>query len=240
MRNQILLRAMFVLLLILPSSAGAANVTDDPEREAFERGGQAFARGNYPVAIEEYRQSLATFGPRFAEAHYNIGVCYYELGSLDDAINWYRAAIKAKRGAYPGALFALGVVLEDLRKYDEARVAFRQAIETSKGKHAGAHFRYGLSLHRERDYEGAMESYRRALVHKDGPFPACHNNLGVVMAILGRMGDAEREFDMAVKQSKGRFNDATHNLHLCRSLSVAKSRALVAQAQWSVVGSEGQ
>lgn len=237
MRNQVLLTSLLGLLLSISASAAAL---DDPEREAFERGGHAYGRGDYRLAIEEYRQSLATFGPRYAEAHYNIGVCYYELGQVNNAVTWYRAAIKAKRDRYPAALFALGVALEDLREYEEARAAFKQAIAVSKGRHAGALFRFGLSLHREKDYEGAIESYRRALATKEGPFPACHNNLGVIMAMLGRLSEAEREFDIAVKQSKGRFDDAQHNLHLCRNLSIAKSQSLIAQGQDSGIGGQGQ
>ena len=183
-----------------------------------------------------------TFGPRYAEAHYNIGVCYYELHQTEEAATWYRAAIKARHGRYPAALFALGVALEDLGMREKGKAAFKDAIEASGGRHAGALFRFGLALHREGDYEAAMVHYRRALAHNNSPFPACHNNLGVVLAINGRLSEAESEFDTALTQSKGRFEDARLNLELCRSLTVSKSRAYIAKLRTTggVIESQGQ
>src|SRR5258706_4436239 len=102
MRNRIFYVSLLLVLLVAQAPYGKA--ADDPDRDAFDRGSQAYARGNYRLAIEEYRESLATFGPRYAEAHYNIGVCFYELGQTKEAATWYRAAIKAKHWRYPTAL----------------------------------------------------------------------------------------------------------------------------------------
>ena len=129
MRNKILYTSL--LLAVLLAGAPFGRAADDPDRDAFERGGEAYERGNYRLAIEEYRQCLATFGPRYAEAHYNIGVCFHELGQTKEAITWYRAAIKARRGRYPMAHFALGVALEEMGRREEGKAAFNEAIEAS-------------------------------------------------------------------------------------------------------------
>ncbi len=50
--------------------------------------------------------------------------------------------------------------------------------------------------------------------------PASHNNLGVMLARLGFLKEAEKEFVIALKHSEGAFDDAAHNLKLCRSLMV--------------------
>jgi hypothetical protein len=87
-----------------------------------------------------------------------------------------------------------------------------------------------------------MHHYRRALAHESGPFPACHNNLGVILAIDGRVSEAEREFTIALNQSKGRFEDARLNLELCKFLTVSKSRTYLAKLRTSggAVESQGQ
>jgi len=45
-----------------------------------------------------------------------------------------------------------------------------------------------------------------------------------MLAQLGFMKEAEKEFVIALKASNGRLGDATHNLNLCRSLTAASIR----------------
>jgi hypothetical protein len=48
---------------------------------------------------------------------------------------------------------------------------------------------------------------------------ASRNNLGVMLARLGLLKEAEKEFVSALRESNGRSEDAAHNLTLCRSLT---------------------
>jgi tetratricopeptide (TPR) repeat protein len=120
-------------------------------------------------------------------------------------------------------------VLEDLGRWGESKAAFNQAVKASGGKQVEAIFRLGLALHRDGDYKAAVEHYRKAIEISGDRIPACHNNLGVVMVALGRFDQAEREFETALEQSKNGFDDARHNLRLCRSLLASYSPALVAE-----------
>src|SRR5215475_12989966 len=137
MRNRI-----FITLLFLALAAAAAGVKaqiNDAD-EAIERGSEFFNRGQYELAIFEYRGALNWPGAHQARAHFNIGVCERRLGHPREALTEYRAAIKLREGKYPSASYALGVTLQDLRRYQEAREAFAQAVKGSGGKHAEALF----------------------------------------------------------------------------------------------------
>lgn len=201
---------------------------DDLDGDAVRRGNDAYARGQYEAAISEYRQ-VSRLGEHYAEAEYNIGVCYHEMGKLSDALVHYTTAIKARRGRYANALYAEGVVLEELDRRDEAKEAYARAIESRDGPHVGALFKLGFMNQREGKHPAAENLYRRALALSRQRFPACHNNLGVVLALEGRYNDAEREFAAAIRDSKGKFEDARLNLDLCRQLMVTESRALLAR-----------
>ncbi len=156
---------------------------------AIARGNRSFARKHYEAALREYESVPSSAGENYAQALYNIGVSYYELWRTAEAIDFYRRAIAARHGHYPRASYALGVAFEEQGQLTEAEEAYRQSIIESRGE-------YSTGLH----------------------VPASHNNLGVMLARLGRLREAQHEFEIALSQTGGAFDDATRNLKLCRSL----------------------
>jgi tetratricopeptide (TPR) repeat protein len=213
-------RLMLAVLLALFTYAAA--MAQAGAQDAIKRGNQRYSRGEYEAAIKEYRQVPQGEGETYAQALYNIGVCYYELRRTEDAIGMYRRAVESKGGRYPKALYALGVALEVSGRLAEAKEAYRQAIETSDGKYteerfAVAHYRLGLLFGREGSYEKAAALFSEALTRSREKFPAAHNNLGVMLALAGRNAEAEREFETALRQATDDFQEAAYNLKLCRS-----------------------
>jgi len=96
-------------------------------------------------------------------------------------------------------------------------------VEASGGKHALAQYMLGLLAMNEGDDRAAAALFSAAVASADGHFPASHNNLGVMLARGGRLAEAEREFEVALRQAGGEFQEATHNLELCRSLRLTAS-----------------
>jgi tetratricopeptide (TPR) repeat protein len=146
------LNAIWTMLLLFTTAIFA----DDGAAEAIQRGNEAYARGHYQLAIFEYQAALTVDARRhYVTAQYNIGVCYFKLGRLSDAVREYRAAIAAAKGQHSMALYALGIALEDLGRWEEATAAFTRAVEISGGRHPEALFELGLIRHREGDFEAA-------------------------------------------------------------------------------------
>jgi len=180
----------------------------------IKRGTELFKQQDYQLAIKEYQRVSESNPDEYAQAQYNIGVCYYELWRTDDAIAFYRRAIELKRGKYPVASYALGVAYEDQNKLGDARVAYRSAL---KG-YAVATYRLGVVFAKEGDVVSAAE-YFKAANRKRGPHvPASHNNLGVMLAQMGKFSEAEAEFSEALRLADGRFDDAAYNLELSKKL----------------------
>ena len=195
-----------------------ASVSAQSSRTAIEGGNKLYAESKYELAIREYRRVGPSNREAYAQAIYNIGVCSYELWRTDEAIAVFKEAIALKHGNYPKASYALGVALEDVQKLAEAKDAYRQSIQASQGELALPIYRLGVLLANEGDTEAAANHFREASKRRGEHTAASHNNLGVMLARLNRLGDAEAEFEIAVRQSTNGFADAEHNLRLCRSL----------------------
>ena len=67
------------------------------------------------------------------------------------------------------------------------------------------------------DYEKALSLFSEAINRSKDHFPSGHNNVGVTFALLGRLTEDEREFEIALEQTSHRYDDARHNLAVCRS-----------------------
>jgi Flp pilus assembly protein TadD len=89
-------------------------------------------------------------------------------------------------------------------------------------------YRLGLLKAQAGEFKRAAELFRDAASRNGPHVPASHNNLGVVLARLGFLKEAEKEFAIALKASDGVFEDAAYNLKLCRSLMISSAIAV----QW--------
>jgi tetratricopeptide (TPR) repeat protein len=169
-----------------------------------------FHRGQYELAIFEYRGALNCPGGHRARARFNIGICNHRLGRTREAVADYRAVIQLREGQYPSASYALGITLQGLQRYREAREAFAQAVKSSGGKHADALFELALESQRDGADRAAFDHYRQAVGRSNDRIPACHNNLGVILAKAGMLEESIREFELAVTRSRGKLAEASH------------------------------
>jgi tetratricopeptide (TPR) repeat protein len=71
----------------LPAGARA-----DAVGEAFKKGNEAYFRGEYETAIEDYER-VATLGVVHEDLYYNLGNAYYRAGRLGPAIFNYERAL---------------------------------------------------------------------------------------------------------------------------------------------------
>lgn len=101
-------------------------------------------------------------------------------------------------------------------------------MKSSGGKHAEALFELALESQRAGDDRAAFDHYQQSIKQSKDGIPACHNNLGVMLAKSGMMEEATREFEIAVKQSRGKFAEASQNLARCRQMINASSPGMIA------------
>ena len=186
-------------------------------QSALTRGDAFVAQENYNAAIEEYSRVSVNDANSYARAIYNIGVCHYELWQTEEAIAFYKRAIELKRGNYARASYALGIALEDQGRLAEAKQAYARA----RNNFAPAIYKLGVLEARSGELSKAADLFRDAASRKGRHVPASHNNLGVMLARLGLLKEAEKSFIVALKESDNHLDDAAHNLKLCRSLMLS-------------------
>lgn len=207
-----------ILLLITLSAIPVASQSRSANQSALDKGNSLVSRGNYEEALNYYR-TIAPESREYAIALYNIGVCHYELWQTDGAIDFYKRAIKERNSKYPRASYALGVALEDAGRLAEAKQAYEETLRVADN-YSPASFRLGVIASNEGNVETAARLFRRALRQTGEHVPASHNNLGVMLARMGRLVEAKKEFALAMELSNGSLADAQHNLDLCRHLLV--------------------
>jgi Tfp pilus assembly protein PilF len=126
--------------------------------------------------------------PKYAQAHYILGIALASKGKLDEAIACFRKAIDLEptnRALHDN----LGKALSENGQVDEAIVCFRKVIDLDP-KNAKAHYNLGHALcHGKGQLHEALACYRQAIA-LDAKYAEAHCNLGSVLAAQGRFAES--------------------------------------------------
>jgi tetratricopeptide (TPR) repeat protein len=148
--------------LVFDFAAGAAAAAQVPmlrgPRDWFRIGVEAEAAGRLDDAVRAYENALT---PADAEAHFNLGNCYYALRRRREAQLRFEAAVAA-RPDYSEAWNNLGVVRGEVGDRDGAITALRQALAIVP-HYADAHYNLAEALAVTGDLEGARRHWRAYL-----------------------------------------------------------------------------
>ncbi len=155
---------LFILLLL----AGPlyAQETKEEGRNPSPREIEAakeHAKGTEQMLAKKYKEAIVFFrraidlNPDFAEAYYNLGVSYEELGKHDDSIETLNKAIQlAPQNA--NAHYALGYAYCQLKRYKESIDAFERSLALKSGN-AFARKKLGSAYLAMGNKEKAQEQY---------------------------------------------------------------------------------
>jgi tetratricopeptide (TPR) repeat protein len=90
MRRKILIKALFIIIFSLAISCHAQEGQSNLER-IFYRGNDAYEKGEYSKAIDEYEGIIAA-GYESGPVYYNLGNAYFKTGDLGKAVLDYERA----------------------------------------------------------------------------------------------------------------------------------------------------
>lgn len=133
-------------------------------------------------AIEHFYKAIA-IEPKFAEAHYNLGILYRQTGNLREATKYFVKAIKHK-DHYQLAIFALGETLRIQRKYSQSNLYLKKYLEYSKGydeyikKNFQAHYLIGTNCFKLKETKKAISHLSKAIELN----PEIHPNTYLLLA----------------------------------------------------------
>jgi len=133
----------------LPAPAAPPAAAPPPPRELYSQAYADYARGNYDLAIQEYREYLRNYPNTDLSdnAQYWIGECYYSKGRYNEAVAAWDELLRDYPASdkIPDARYKKGVTLERLGRRREALVEYRNVVERYPNSEAGRKAREKLN-----------------------------------------------------------------------------------------------
>jgi tetratricopeptide (TPR) repeat protein len=205
-------------------AAGAPGEASSPSAEVFDRlvreGASierflelGLATGEPALRERAYRHALS-IAPESALSHLCLASAFSEQGKGREGIAELRNAIELEP-ELDVAHYELGKGLIRTDDLAGAAAAFRRTVELLP-EYAPAWSNLGAALGELGDLPGAVEALTQAVAH-DRFSHVLHNNLGVTYRNLGRLEEAESEFELVLRLAPdfvfGQYNLAhTHYL----------------------------
>jgi tetratricopeptide (TPR) repeat protein len=148
------------------------------------------------LAVRAYQQACDLRADHF-EAHLNLGVCYHQLGELDQAIQNYEAALKID----PQNAFAytnLGAAYDSRGKFYEAIRMYKRALELGDNQPMVL-VNLGATYVKQGRFPAAMESFRRA-IEMDPNLSVGQQWVGYCNYKMGRYDEALAAYGRAIQR----------------------------------------
>src|SRR5262245_63631967 len=117
----------------LPKLPAFTEITPGNPDQLFAAAYSDYSRGNYPLAISEFRQYVETYpSSELADnAQYWIGECYFSMKKVSEAIAEFDKVVLLfpKGDKVPAARFKKATALRELGQLDAARAEFSAIIK---------------------------------------------------------------------------------------------------------------
>jgi tetratricopeptide (TPR) repeat protein len=146
--------------------------------------------------------------PDNAQAHFNLGLAYYHLGQVGNAIRAFERAIRLD-DAMPATHFQLALCHYRRGAMAECVTASRRAIQLNPAS-APAHFRLAIALFHLGRLEEAADAFE-ATLGADAEYVIAWYHLGVIRE---RQDDADRAAECFERVVEANPDDASAHYHL--------------------------
>ncbi len=191
------------------------------------------ANNDYESAVKDFNQA-ASLKPDYAEAYYNLGVTFREMGNSDSAIIAYQKALNCNNH-YANAHNNLGQIFLVKGEFDSAVDHLEWAVALNP-EFSEAHNNLGSTYLELNKNDDAIKSYKKALEFNPN-YAIASNNLGISYQRVGKVDLAIENFENAIALSPG-YATAHHNLsgvktYKPKDLQVIQMKSLLSSKQLS-------
>lgn len=226
------MRSIFILALIITTTA-LVNGQSPRTTEMLNSGIAAAKLGDHGTALARFTEVHGRIehegasGRFFALTHYNLGVSLYHRRQLPEAIGHLEKALRFSNQMHPRAHYLMGLIRFELEDIEGAERSLRRSIALSADD-AEAWYDLAFVHLAAKDHEAAKKAFSRAAKLGASGSAASLNNLGVLLAMEGRIAAAMIEFEKAAAADGTGI--ALENLEKCRRLADNPSVADAATA----------
>jgi tetratricopeptide (TPR) repeat protein len=156
------LLSLFSISIIFPCMevTAADNSSQNPEvQKHIDKGIQFGNEGDFEKAISEFKEVLK-LDPKNVHAYNNIGVAYFRIGNLDEAITYYTKAIDL--GIADASMYFFRGQIYGKYKYEDAKAIkdYTKAIELQP-KYSRAYLNRALSYSMLKEHDKAIADYNK-------------------------------------------------------------------------------
>ena len=214
------MRSIFIFAIIITNSIFVSAQTTSA-LEFFNNGLEATKKGDNEAALVHFNATHAAIERDgaadrfFATVHYDLGATLYKLRRPSEAVNHLDKALRFSKQMHPHAHFVMGLLKFDLGDLKAAQAAFRNSIALSQDD-AEAWYHLGFVHLAANDTEAARKAFAKAAKLGAVGSTESRNNLGVLLALDGKMNDAVKQFEKAAMDDPTGIAQA--NLEKCRRL----------------------
>jgi Flp pilus assembly protein TadD len=185
----------------------------------YDLGTIRLGRGSSADAVRYLRGAVAA-RPDNPTALNALGAALFSAGDVNEAAGFFERALQANPG-FSSARYQLALALATQKRWEPAATELRKVLADNPGD-AGARLQLGLTL-RSWGYQSAVNGsleeaaahWREALSFRQDD-AALHNDLGAMLARLGRIQEAVLEFQAALSLDP-KLETARRNLQTARA-----------------------
>lgn len=166
----------------------------------------ALQSGNYELAVNLIKSAIKIKN-NDESAHSNIGIAFFNLKKLNEALLSQTNAISLKPN-FPQAYYNRAIVFHELKKFEKAIQDYDKAI-SFKPDYIDAYFNRGNACLELMWYEEAIASYDGAIAI-DASYAAAHCNKGNALLKLKKFNESIESYNNAIALNK-EYYDAYYN-----------------------------
>ena len=183
-------------------------------KEAFELAVKNHQKNNIKEAQNFYSKILE-IDPNFANAHYNLGNIFKELGENQKAKECYEKVIKINPN-HADAHYNFGNIFKELGEHQKAKECYEKAIKIDPN-FANALNNLGVIFKELRENQKAKECFEKT-IEINPSYVNAHNNLGAIFQRLGENQKAKECYEKAIEINPDLFDTLSNiaNLYVSR------------------------
>jgi len=151
---------------------------------------------NIEKAIYHYQEALK-IRPRLADVYFDMGMAYYNLDKMDDAIICLKKSIEINPCIYQNPHYNLGIIYYEKNDLNNAFYHFHEAIRNIPDN-LDILNRIGIMFAKNGKIDDAMGCFQMML-QKDPQYKNLHNNMGNVFLLKNDNMNAVEEFRKEIR-----------------------------------------
>ncbi len=168
-------------------------------REEFEKGMEAYSKGEDKVAEELLQEAVALY-PNYVRAHNNLGVLYLKAGLKEKAFTEFSKAVEFDPKFVPGYVNQARVSISD-GKFAEAEPVLKKAIEVDPSA-LNAMVLLCQTEFAQKEYPQSLQTAQHVhQLSREPQYADLHLVTGEILVNQGKKKEAAEEYQMFVDEN---------------------------------------